>query len=243
MYRYFYERNIAVDMIPFDADFTAYDLIAAPVLYMIKGNMQKALDSFVQSGGTLVTGYMSGIVDQSDNVHLGGYPGPLRKMAGIWAEEIDALAPEQYNTIEFDDGSKATCNLLCDIIHLEGAVSLAHYTSNFYAGSPVVTHNSYGKGSVYYIGAQLEAPALDLVMDRAAEGAGVHPVIAEKTELEITCRIKGATKYYFIMNFTAKTLPLPKAFQGKADILTGQALTAQTTAAPYTTYIVAEKTD
>jgi beta-galactosidase len=53
----------------------------------------------VKNGGTLVTSFMSGIVDQSDNVYLGGYPGPLRKMAGIWVEEIDALAPEQHNTV------------------------------------------------------------------------------------------------------------------------------------------------
>lgn len=44
---------------------------------------------------------MSGIVDQSDNVYLGGYPGPLRDMAGVWVEEIDALAPEQVNEVKF----------------------------------------------------------------------------------------------------------------------------------------------
>ena len=62
--------------------------------------MKEALESFVEQGGTLITTYMSGIVDQSDNVHLGGYPGPLRELAGIWVEEIDALAPEQTNVIQ-----------------------------------------------------------------------------------------------------------------------------------------------
>lgn len=94
-YRYFYEQNISVDMIPVDADFTKYKVVIAPVLYMIKAGMQKALENFVQNGGTLLTTFMSGIVDQSDNVYLGGYPGPLRKLAGIWVEETDALAPEQ----------------------------------------------------------------------------------------------------------------------------------------------------
>ena len=36
MYNYFYNKNIAVDMIPIDADFSKYDLVAAPVLYMVK---------------------------------------------------------------------------------------------------------------------------------------------------------------------------------------------------------------
>lgn len=54
---------------------------------------------------------MSGIVDQSDNVHLGGYPGPLREMAGVWVEEIDALAPEQSNTVSFSD--EKNINAIC----------------------------------------------------------------------------------------------------------------------------------
>ncbi|MER2003116.1 MAG: beta-galactosidase trimerization domain-containing protein, partial [Enterococcus casseliflavus] len=83
-YRYFYEQNIAVDLVPVDADLSKYKLVAAPVLYMIKEGMQERLTDFVMQGGALLTTYMSGIVDQSDNVHLGGYPGPLRELAGIW---------------------------------------------------------------------------------------------------------------------------------------------------------------
>ena len=110
-------------MVPVDGDFSHYKVIVAPVLYMVKDGMAESLEAFVKAGGTLVTGFMSGIVDQSDNVHLGGYPGPLRNLCGVWAEEIDALAPEQTNTLRFTDGEEAKCGLLCDILHLEGAES------------------------------------------------------------------------------------------------------------------------
>lgn len=62
-------------MIPVDGDFSKYKVIAAPVLYMVKEGMKEKLEQFVKNGGTLITTFMSGIVDQSDNVHLGGYPG------------------------------------------------------------------------------------------------------------------------------------------------------------------------
>ena len=81
-YEYFYSKNMSVDLIPVDADFSRYDLVAAPVLYMVKEGMAKALERYVAEGGTLVTGFMSGIVNESDNVHLGGYPGPLRALTG-----------------------------------------------------------------------------------------------------------------------------------------------------------------
>lgn len=145
MYNYFYNKNIAVDMIPIDADFSKYDLVAAPVLYMVKDGVAESLEAYVQAGGTLITTYMSGIVGQSDNVHLGGYPGPLRKMAGVWVEEIDALAPEQRNKIRFADGTEEECRLVCDLMHLEGAEEIAQYESDFYAGMTAVAKISSEK--------------------------------------------------------------------------------------------------
>ena len=71
-YEYFYKKNISVSMIPVDADLSRYDLVVAPVLYMVKEGMAEAIEEYVAKGGTFLTGFMSGLVDQSDNVHLGG---------------------------------------------------------------------------------------------------------------------------------------------------------------------------
>ncbi|MDU4625478.1 MAG: beta-galactosidase, partial [Enterococcus gallinarum] len=187
-YRYFYEKNIATDLVSVDADFSKYQVLVAPVLYMVKAGMKEALESFVEQGGTLITTYMSGIVDQSDNVHLGGYPGPLRELAGIWVEEIDALAPEQTNVIQLKGGRQGESNLVSEIIHLETAESVADYTSNFYAGSPAVTKNRFGQGVVYYIGTQLEKDFLDTILDEATNSANLTAVIEGETNLEISCR-------------------------------------------------------
>ena len=221
-YEYFYNNNISVDMIPVDADFSKYKVIAAPVLYMIKDGMKEKLEEFVENGGTLITTFMSGIVNQSDNVYLGGYPGPLRKMAGVWVEEIDALAPEQSNTVRFADGTEYKCNLLCDIMHTEGAEVLASYESDFYAGMPAVTKNSYGKGKVYYVATQFEAAGLAKVLDEVTKERAVSGVIAEKTRLEITCRESDTTRFYFVMNFTDEEQVLPVSLAGKTDLITGE---------------------
>ena len=221
-YEYFYNNNISVDMIPVDADFSKYKVIAAPVLYMIKDGMKEKLEEFVENGGTLITTFMSGIVNQSDNVYLGGYPGPLRKMAGVWVEEIDALAPEQSNTVRFADGTEYKCNLLCDLMHTEGAEVLASYESDFYAGMPAVTKNSYGKGKVYYVATQFEAAGLAKVLDEVTKESAVSGVIAEKTGLEITCRESDTTRFYFVMNFTDEEQVLPVSLAGKTDLITGE---------------------
>lgn len=223
-YEFFYRKNIAVDMVPADVDFEKYRLIVAPVLYMVKRGMREALERFVKGGGVLVTTYMSGIVDESDNVHLGGYPGPLRKLAGVWVEEIDALAPEQKNKAVFADGDEAECGLVCDLMHLEGAKSLAEYGTDFYAGMPAVTKNTFGRGEVFYIGTRLSQKGLDKVLGEVFMRAKVVPVIAQETELEIVCREKLGEKFYFILNFKDAEIPVPACFAGKTDLLTAEVI-------------------
>lgn len=241
-YRYFYEQNIAVDLVPVDADLSKYKLVAAPVLYMIKEGMQERLTDFVKQGGALLTTYMSGIVDQSDNVHLGGYPGPLRELAGIWVEEIDALAPEQSNGVSLvNEDLSGTSNLVSDLIHLENAEALAHYTSNFYAGMPAVTKNTFGDGTVYYFGGQLEDQLQDQLFKTIVEESDITPVIEEATKLEIACRENEEAKFFVIINFHEEAQPLPEMFVGKTDLLTGEVLSSEMMLTQYTTYIVKEE--
>lgn len=239
-YRCLYERNIAMDILGLEDDFSGYSLILAPVLYMVKDGLKEKLEDYVSKGGHLVTGFMSGIVDQSDNVHLGGYPGPLKELAGIWVEEIDALAPEQQNSLRFADGEEYSCALLCDLLHLKGAEALAHYTTDFYAGMPVLTRNHFGKGSCYYVGAQLEQAGLSKLLMMACEAAGVQPVIGEATRLEVTVRENDRERFWFVMNLSGAEQPLPQAFAGKQDLLTGDVAAAGLLLKPFDTLLFVE---
>ena len=237
-YKYFYEKNIPVNMIPVDADFTDYKVIVAPVLYMIKEGMKEALESFVSNGGILLTTFMSGIVNESDNVYLGGYPGPLRSLAGVWVEEMDALAPEQTNQILFAAGTVNTCNLVCDIMHLESAECIAKYDSNFYAGTPVVTQNKFGQGTVYYVGTQLDKDALEKVLDIIKNHAQITSMTSSETDLEIISRKTETDTFYFLINFSGKDVSIPTEFINETDLLTNEILSAETIFKPYDVRII-----
>ena len=115
--------------------------------------------------------------------------------------------------------------MLCDILHLEGAEEIAQYGDDFYAGTPVVTKNAFGRGCTYYVGTVPERDGLAKLLDMVCDEAGVRPVIAEETELEVTRRVTETQEIYFIMNFKDQELALPGVFAGKTDILTGRVLT------------------
>ena len=62
-YRQFYERHIPTDVISVDDDFSQYDLIVAPVLYMVKQGLAEKINDYVAAGGHFLTTYMSGMVN------------------------------------------------------------------------------------------------------------------------------------------------------------------------------------
>lgn len=234
-----YQQHISVDMISVDSELEAYDLVIAPVLYMMKEGLNERIESYVKQGGHFITTFMSGIVNESDNVYLGGYPGLLRNLLGIWVEEIDSLAPEQHNELSFTDGTSANCQLLCDLIHLEGAESLAHYQSNFYAGMPAVTVHSFGKGQSWYVGTQLDRCGLNHLMQSIFGQLNIMPNCSEETNLEITKREKEGQCYTFILNMTNQAQKLPNEYKGKIDLLSGQPL-ALDEVEPFAVYIFSE---
>ena len=154
-YKQFYKRNIPTDIISVDDDFSQYDLVVAPVLYMIKSGLAEKIDQYVKRGGNFVASYLSGIVNENDSVYLGGYPGPLKDVLGIWVEESDAVIPGQKITVSLDSNNYQA-NLICDLLHLEGAHALGNYNSEFYKETPAVSENKWGKGTSWYIGTQLD---------------------------------------------------------------------------------------
>lgn len=221
-YRQFYERNIPTDVISVDDDFSQYDLIVAPVLYMVKPGLGEKINHFVHAGGNFITSFMSGMVNSSDNVYTGGYPGPLKDVTGIWVEESDAVVPGHQTKISFDD-QEYSANLVCDLIHLEGAKAIATYANEFYAGTPAVTENKYGNGNVWYVGSRLEHAGLAKVIDRVIQVSGVKPLVEQASSLEITERItKDNQKLYFVLNMSNDQKQLPMKFCGYHDLLTDQ---------------------
>jgi len=99
-YRPFWKLGIPVDLIESLSAFDRYTLIVAPMLFMLKPGVADRLDAFVKGGGTLVLTYLSGIVNETELVLRGGWPGGgLRKMAGLWSEEIDSLYPNDVQAL------------------------------------------------------------------------------------------------------------------------------------------------
>lgn len=81
---------------------------------MVKGTADEKIRKFVREGGRFLATFFSGIVQENDLVTLGGYPGKLCDILGIWVEEQDALPHGAANEFIYD-GEKYPATLLCDL--------------------------------------------------------------------------------------------------------------------------------
>ena len=240
-YKPFYEKNIPVDVLSTESSLEGYSVIVAPMLYMMKDGIAEKLQKFVEQGGTLLTTVMSGLADENDRCIFGEYPGPLKDILGIWVEETDALRPEEQNIIKIKDGGESgmtfgresySCGFLCDIIHLRGARGLASYGEDFYAGSPCVTRNEYGKGRSYYVGTQPEDDFLLELTGLIAEEAGIEPLYPAAAGVELTARENERGCVVFAINNNEESAWVDFGDERLENLMTGEAVTGRTMLAP-----------
>lgn len=224
--------HVNIDIVDEEKPLQGYSLVSAPMLYMVKPGLAERLRAFVEKGGTLVLTYFSGYVDENDLCFLDGMPGPLRPLAGVWAEEIDALYPGQSNKIVMRPGNalglegEFACGFLCELAHAEGAQALADYGEDFYAGMPAVTENRLGKGRVIYLAARAEQKFLDLLYERLLRDAGVAPIADAPAGVVVKEREKDGKKYTFLLNFAGQDVRI--AVPEGLDLVSGARVRGET---------------
>lgn len=243
-YRHYYpfwSRGVPVDVINEDADFSRYRLLIAPMLYMIRPGVAERISQFVADGGTFVATYWSGIVDENDRCFLGGFPGPLRKVLGIWAEEIDALYDGEVNYVAMNAENNLGLNgvykaqELCEIIHLETGEALGVYKKDFYAGCPAVTVNRYGKGEAYYLASNNEDRFLEGFYEGLTKKIQIKRVLPVKLPTGVTAQLRtdGVRNFIFILNFTAERQIVDLPDEAGVNLLTKEEVQGRTELPPY----------
>lgn len=194
-----FNQNVLVDIISVEDDLSHYKVVIAPLLYMTKTGYDEKIRSYVEQGGTFVTTYFSGIVEEHDLVLPGGYPGKLKDILGIWVEEDDALPEKEHNSFYYK-GKKYPAEMLCELMHLEGAESLGEYQTDFYQGMPVLTKNAFGKGKAYYVGTRSNADFYQAFLSDIFMENGVTSVMETPNGVEAAIRENEKGKTLFLLN-------------------------------------------
>ncbi|MGW7516662.1 beta-galactosidase [Streptomyces sp. NPDC054796] len=207
-HRPLFEANVPCDVVPPGRELSGYRLVIVPSLYLLSEETAARLTAFVRDGGHLLVSFFSGIVDDCDRVHLGGYPAPLREVLGLTVEEFWPLAEGATVTVRGGTGhekgpvGEASGDLWSEAVRLEGAEAVARFDGGELDGAPAVTRHGYGEGVAWYVGTRLDASATRALLDAVREEAGVGPVLPGLPDgIQATVReADDGTRFLFLLN-------------------------------------------
>ncbi|HEY0870150.1 MAG TPA: beta-galactosidase trimerization domain-containing protein, partial [Acidothermaceae bacterium] len=220
-YEAFWHLDVTVDFVRPDADLSAYKVVAIPSLYLVSDDAAANLSRYVEAGGQLVCNFFSGIVDPTDAVRLGGYPGAFRQLLGVRVEEFYPLL--EHQTVTLADGG--TGRVWTELLTPAGAQVVTTYADGPLRGSPAITRREVGTGVAHYVTTFLDAPSTKRLLHGICDDAGVatrstkndvgaHSMSVDSIEAAgietIRRRAEGAS-YLFVINHTDREVDVPAA--------------------------------
>ena len=240
-YRAWWKLGVDIDVVPMDADLSGYDLVLAPLAHMLKADLVGRLAAVAERGGSVVTGMLSGRVNESDNAILDPAGTELADLAGVRVEEIDAAEPDQPVGVEFFDGTtgagatalRTTGALVMEVLSMPPtgntgtqtgydscAEVLAAYTEQYYAGTPAVTRRDVGAGEVYYVATLLGDAGMDVIARSTADRHSLTGPYPDRPGIEVTTRVRpDGSQLTFVLNHADSPVTLPAPFACR-DLLT-----------------------
>jgi beta-galactosidase len=214
-HRALWEAGVTADVVHPDADYDRYRVIIVPTLYLCEDGTADRLRRYVEAGGTALVTYFSGIADEHDHIRLGGYPGAFRDLLGVRVEEFFPLRADEV--VKLDDGGRA--DVWTELLHLEGADGVAHYTDGPLPGVPALTRRTVGEGSAWYAATRLDPAGVRSLTERLLRESGLPRRSPPQPGVEVVRRSGNGNTYAFILNHTGNDVRVPVP---GLDLLTGE---------------------
>lgn len=197
------EQRYNVDFVGPDADLSGYKLVFAPQLALMDKQLAARLQRFVAQGGTLVMSAASAIKDRDNAFTMDTIPIGLTNMFGASLDSFQTyqLPSATNNALRFDDGATTPVDVFAEVLRPGAARVIGRWDRDYLKDSPAATEQVFGQGRAVYYGSLFNLDAARYLIQRYAGQAGVKPLLQEVAEqVEVTCRTKGQTDFYFLLN-------------------------------------------
>lgn len=227
VYEALYRQNIECDILPCDkiTDFSSYDILIVPPLYVANDELLRKISEFVKNGGEVVMLYKSGYCDQDNVARPTLAPGPLKEACGFTYQEFSSInkLPLKKNEIGAHDNTVSTwMEFLCPTT----AKPLAYTDHPFFGKWPCITENSYGKGHLIYIGT---VPSKEILCKLIARASDRKQINTEERKFQFPVILRSGTndtgnKIHYIFNYSPETKTIDYPYASSSSLLDSQKL-------------------
>jgi beta-galactosidase len=229
------EQRYNIDFVSPIADLTKYKLVFAPQLALMDEKLTERLRRFVEQGGLLVMSAHSAIKDRDNAFTTASIPIGLTNVFGVDLDSFQTYQPQSSasNAVRFGDEATVPAQVFAELLHPTTARSIGWWEGDYFKDTPAATEQKFGKGEAIYYGSLFNLDAARYLIRRYAGETGLKPLMTDgPSQVEVTCRTKDTTDFYFLLNHgdTPTTVNVGNGFN---DVLTGTAVPAQLTLPPF----------
>ncbi|MFD7713097.1 beta-galactosidase [Streptomyces sp. NPDC059786] len=227
-HRALWEAHTTVSFAHPGHDLSGYRLVVVPQLHLLTDAAADNLVAYVRGGGTLVSGFLTGVADEDDRVRPGGMDARLRDLFGI--RTLHEWWPLDAGETVGAEGFRGT--LWSEEIEAADADSVIPYRDGELDGCPAVLR----KGRAWYFSTLPEPEALRILLARIAAQAGVRPPLDALPDGVEAVRRGGLL---FLLNHGREpvTVPVPGSHR---DLLTGAHLAEEAELGRYGAVVLQE---
>ena len=229
------EQRYNIDFVGPNTDLSGYKLVFAPQMALMDNELAGRLQQFVAQGGTLIMSAHSAIKNRDNAFTDATIPISLTNVFGVEVDSFQTYQPPSRtnNAIRFGDGSTPSVHVFAELLRPTTAQVIGRWERDYLKDSPAATEQSFGKGRAVYYGSLFNVDAARYLIRRYAGEIGLKPLLVDvPDQVEVTCRTKSGTDYYFLLNHgnSPAAVNIGSNF---IDVLSGKVAGASLTLAPF----------
>ena len=225
LHKALYRMNVGADFVfAEEPDFTGYDVLVVPPLYVASDALLQKIDSFAKGGGHVLLTLKSGFTNEFDTVRWTRAPGPLREACGFSYQEFSTLRePVPLKGDPFGVGEENRASVWAEMVLPETATPLAVYDHPFFGRYPAITRNLFGEGTVTYEGTVLTDALQEKVVARVLEEAGIAPEAGLPPPVRLREAVgRDGRRLRFYLNFSGEAQSFTNVRGAGTELLSGK---------------------
>lgn len=262
LHRFAYQNGYATGFVHPEDDLSRLKVYYIPHWVMWDHAWTPKLRAFVEAGGTVIVGAMTGTRDRNNHIIREQAPGAqLSELTGVKVEEFGRVvaaggqglfqrnAPDagmyvppqvlpsssSERSYKMQIGNReATAEHLYETIEIADDVKvLGSWSDRSLSGKPMLTERKVGQGRAIYLATYLTPEVVELLASTVIAQSGAEPLVEDlPAGVEVSLRTAEDRRLLFVINTTSESRSF-KALPAGQDLLTDAAVSGATELAGY----------
>jgi beta-galactosidase len=225
-YRALADAYLFRDVIYPSSDFEKYKMLFLPLLPNINNDLQLRLQKWVEAGGTLILGPMSGYRNEEWAQHTDAFMGKIESWSGISVKSFLPIGTAR-RTEEIPSGlifqpdlfiTSAEASLWSLALSSKNGKTIATYEGGIHNNQSAIIENKVGKGKVLLLGTDPGKAALKKILLHTAKSIGIEPLATGDEKVVIVPR-KNNIRIIVNLSKNAKSIQLNSSAYSLRNLL------------------------